>query len=108
MDWYTLVNTGITFVIAYILYVILHIDNWKELKFLRRYVKELVAKISNKTKVVYVIENNNTNTINIETMNKSLLIDTLKCYIEDYELTEDDSLQKVIEWFINCTPDYKE
>lgn len=42
-------------------------------------------------------------------ISKSQLIDRLKDYLEDYEYTAgDDSLQIVIDWFINCTPDYKE
>lgn len=36
------------------------------------------------------------------------LINGLKRYVEDYNLTENDqAIEKVIDWLVNCTPDYK-
>jgi len=39
---------------------------------------------------------------------KVITINTLKKLREDYILTEDEeSIDKVINWLINCTPEYK-
>lgn len=39
---------------------------------------------------------------------KPQIILSLKRLREDYEATEgDESMQKVIDWLINCTPEYK-
>jgi len=45
----------------------------------------------------------------LQPSSKSELITRLKAYQFDYEATEDnDAIQKVIDWFINVTPDYIE
>lgn len=47
--------------------------------------------------------------VTLRMIDKGILIDTLKHYKYDFECgSGDESLQRAIDWFISCTPDYEE
>lgn len=110
MEVWSLTAVGaVAFIFAYIMYWSKNLDSWKELKLLRRLLPEYREQALAKSKVLYLDNDQINRMVTLRMIDKGILIDTLKHYKYDFECgSGDESLQRAIDWFISCTPDYEE
>lgn len=108
MEIWSLTAVGaVAFIFAYIMYWSKNLDNWKELKLLRRLLPEYREQALAKSKVLYLENDQINRMVTLRDIDRTILIDTLIHYENDYENVTDDhrSMQNVINWFIELTPE---